>query len=89
MPGGRFTAEPSAELEVFGSGPYTWNSTRALVQDVRRWAAAPQRNFGWILIGDESTPQTAKSFASREHPDPMLRPVLEITYHRPGRSVRR
>jgi hypothetical protein len=35
--------------------------------------------------GDETTPQTAKSFASRENPDLSLRPVLEVTYRLPGR----
>ena len=56
-----------------------------MVQDVRLWNSAPQRNFGWILIGDETAPQTAKSFASREFPDPTLRPVLEVNYRTPGK----
>jgi hypothetical protein len=59
-------------------------STNHLVQDVRLWWSAPERNFGWILIGDETTPQTAKSFASRESPEPALRPVLEVTYRYSG-----
>jgi hypothetical protein len=83
--GGQFLGRDSAQLAVAGSAFYTWESTNHLVQDVRRWKSAPQRNFGWILIGDETTPQTAKSFASREHPDPVLRPVLEVTYRTPGR----
>jgi hypothetical protein len=86
--GGQFLGRASAELEVGSSGLYTWDSTVHLVQDVRQWSAAPTRNFGWILIGDELTPQTAKSFASRDHPDPMLHPVLEITYQVPGEPPR-
>lgn len=78
--GGHFVARASASLEVSDSGYYTWEATPRLVRDVRLWHAAPRRNFGWILIGDESTLQNAKSFASRENPDPALRPVLEITY---------
>ena len=63
---------------------YTWESTVHLVQDVTLWGAFGGNNHGWILIGDEDEPQTAKSFASRENPDAALRPVLEITYHEPG-----
>jgi hypothetical protein len=83
--GGQFVGGDSASLEVAGSAIYTWESTNQLIHDVRLWNAAPQRNFGWILIGDETAPTTAKSFASREHPDPALRPVLEVTYRSPGK----
>lgn len=82
--GGWFLGRASSELLVFGDGFYTWTSTNHLVQDVRLWNAAPWWNFGWILIGDETTRQTVKSFASREHPDPALRPALRITYRLPG-----
>lgn len=82
--GGHFIGRASADQIVAGSGFYTWESTNHLVQDVRLWKSAPNRNFGWILIGDETTRQTAKSFASREEPDPALRPVLEVTYRMPG-----
>jgi hypothetical protein len=93
--GGHFVARASAAQDVAASDFYTWESTRKMVADARRWLAAPQRNFGWILLGDETAPQTAKSFASREEPDPSLRPVLEVTYHlsggrqQPGRPVTR
>jgi len=82
--GGQFLGRASAELEVGASDFYAWDSTVHLVQDVQMWSAAPDRNLGWILIGDEATPQTVKSFASRDNPDPSLRPVLEITYRVPG-----
>jgi hypothetical protein len=83
-PGGQFVARASASREVAASAFYTWESTRKLLADVRLWLAAPHRNFGWILIGDETTPQNAKSFSSREEPDASLRPVLEVSYHLPG-----
>jgi hypothetical protein len=83
--GGQFLARASASRDVVDPGPYTWESNVHLVQDVRLWHRAPQRNFGWILIGDETTRQTAKIFASREEPDPSLRPVLEVNYRLPGR----
>jgi hypothetical protein len=84
-PGGQFVRRASASRLVGASDFYTWESTHKMRADVRRWLAAPHRNFGWILIGDETTPQNAKSFASREEPDASLRPVLEVTYHLPGR----
>ena len=78
--GGQFVSRVSARQDVGGEGFYSWEDSHHLVQDVRLWNAAPQRNFGWILIGDEATRQSAKSFVSREHPDLNLRPVLEVTY---------
>jgi hypothetical protein len=83
-PGGQFLGRSSAVQVVAGAGFYTWSSTEHLVQDLWLWKAAPALNFGWILIGDETTPQTAKSFASREHPDSASRPVLVIGYRLPG-----
>jgi hypothetical protein len=82
--GGQFLGRPSSEQEIFDTGFYSWTSAEHLVRDVRLWMAAPERNFGWILIGDETARQTAKSFASRDHPDPALRPMLSITYRLPG-----
>jgi hypothetical protein len=89
--GGQFVGRVSARLDVAGNGIYTWESTRHLIQDVRLWKSNPGRNFGWVLIGDETEPTTAKKFTSRENPDLALRPVLEITYRLPGtrRSARR
>lgn len=82
-PGGHFVARASAFRDVAASGFYTWEGTK-LLADVRLWLAAPHRNFGWILLGDEATRQSVKSFASREAGDPSLRPVLEVVYRLPG-----
>jgi hypothetical protein len=83
-PGGHFVARASVSRDVAASAFYTWESTQTMVADVRLWLRAPHRNFGWILLGDETTPQNVKSFASREEPDPSLRPALEVIYHLPG-----
>jgi hypothetical protein len=83
-PGGHFVARASSVQEVAASDFYIWEGTRKMIADVRFWLLAPQRNFGWILISDETTAQNAKSFASREDPDPAFRPVLEVTYRLPG-----
>jgi len=77
--GGGAPAEPSARLVVAGPGAYRFEGPE-LIRDLALWAANPEHNFGWILIGDETVRQTAKGFASREHPDPALRPVLEIRF---------
>ena len=77
--GGQFLGVASAEAVVDEPGVYRFESD-GLLRDVRVWSRRPGTNHGWILIGDETTRQTVKSFASRENPDPSLRPVLEITY---------
>ena len=83
-PGGHFIARASVSRDVAASAFYTWESTQKMVADVRLWLAVPHRNFGWILLGDEKMPQNVKSFASREEPDPSLRPILEVIYYLPG-----
>lgn len=79
--GAQFAGEPSAVLVVVGPGTYRFDSPQ-LTRDVALWAASPELNFGWILIGDETTRQTVRAFGSRENPDPAVRPILEITLGR-------
>ncbi len=83
--GGQFVGRVSAEREVLDTGYFTWDD-ELLSQDVRLWLAAPLHNFGWIVLGDETTRQTAKGFASREEPDPTRRPILTVTYRVPRPS---
>ncbi len=83
-PGGHFRMRPSLRRVVEGTGPRIWGDSKVLLADVRLWARAPHKNLGWILLGNESQPGTAKVIASREHPDAPLRPVLEITYRTRG-----
>jgi len=94
--GGHFVARVSAEREVGSFVPcdtftchlannfYTWESTNHLVQDVRHWVKAPEQNFGWISVGDESIVRTARRFDSREHGTPQFRPILSVSYRLPG-----
>ena len=82
-PGGQFVPRPSATQVVDGPGSYVWDGAGALVHDVRLWVAAPHRNFGWILLGEDARRQTSQSFASRENPDPAVRPRLTVTYRLP------
>jgi PKD repeat protein len=82
-PGGDFTGGASASTGVSGVGTYTWGSTSAMVVDVQGWLDTPATNFGWILIGDESQPTTAKRFASRTNPTAANRPKLVIHFTAP------
>ena len=91
-PFGRIFAEPSAEkpaasVSVWqvlynpaaGTGNVMFFQSPELTAAVARWIADPGTNFGLIVIGNETTGQTTKAMVSREHPDPSLRPVLELT----------
>ena len=73
----KIDGEPSARLVVAGAGTYRFESPQ-LTRDVVLFATRPELNFGWILIGDETVPQTVRAFGSRENPDPVARPVLEV-----------
>jgi hypothetical protein len=64
-PGGDFAAGASAFQLVGDIGTYTWNDT-GMATDVQSWVDVPTSNFGWELIGDESTNYTVKKFYSRE-----------------------
>ncbi len=93
MVGGSFSAEPSAVRTIGGAvRSYTWESTKQLVKDVESWVANPAENFGWIMIGDEKTPQSVQAFSSREPLcDPAVTelpaPLLEVTYSMPGKGL--
>jgi hypothetical protein len=82
-PGGDFTAEASATLEVGDAGEIRWPSTPAAVADVQAWLDFPDENYGWLLIGGEDTPTTSKRFASREAEDPAEQPQLVVEYEAP------
>jgi len=79
--GGDFEAAASASTTVgLLLGFYTWSSTPQLVADVQMWLDTPASNFGWILIGDESTLATSKRFDSSEYADTTKRPKLTVEF---------
>ncbi len=82
-PGSDFNATASASQDIAGSNAYTWDSNTQLIADVQNWLDDPANNFGWILIGDESTSLTSKRFDSRENPTEANRPTLSVTYTAP------
>ena len=54
-----------------------WSSTAAMVSDVQGWLDNPGTNYGWVLIGDETTKTTTRRFDSREGEIP---PTLVVDY---------
>lgn len=83
-PGGDFLPFPSASIVVDQIGFYTWGSTAGMVTDVQNWLDNPGSNFGWILIGDESTATTLKRFDSRQNLTPANRPTLTVNFGSPS-----
>ncbi len=78
--GGDFQATPSGIVSVAGTGLYTFNSTSAMINDVQTWLDAPNGNFGWALLGDESQNKTSRRIDARENSNASNRPALSVTY---------
>ena len=74
--GGDFSATVSASRSVGAIGQYTWSSAQ-MIADVQSWLDDPGSNFGWLVLGDESTFLTSKRFDTRESASP---PVLTIQF---------
>jgi hypothetical protein len=50
-----------------------------MVDDAQYWLDSGL-NFGWLLMGNESTTYTAKRFNTRENPNVATRPMLTIDF---------
>ena len=75
--GGDFVAADSASAAVgFGAVQFT---SAQMTADVQNWMSNPSTNFGWLLKGDESTPQSAARLDSRENPL-QTGPILTVDY---------
>jgi hypothetical protein len=81
-PGGDYVASPSTVTTVDQLDPFVWLGP-GVVADVQNWLDNPAMNFGWILIGNESTTRTSKRFASLQNPNPDLRPRIRILFDFP------
>ncbi|MHC5005750.1 MAG: DNRLRE domain-containing protein [Planctomycetota bacterium] len=84
IPGGDFDLTPSASQ--FVDAPvmaYTWGPTPGLVADAQDMLDNPGSDFGWMLRGNEDSFFTARKFASREYPEPTLRPQLTLEFEPP------
>ena len=79
-PGGDYDPTSSARAPTrTDPGPQTWSDT-GLIADVQTWIDSPDQNFGWILIGDESSEGTTLRFHSRNTALSALRPTLRVTF---------
>ena len=57
-----------------------FNSTADMLTDVQMWMVFPNQNYGWIILGDETTSGNARGLSSREG---VSSPVLTVTYSIP------
>ena len=79
--GGDFSPNVTSSTNVSVSGvSYTWPTSARFVADVQSMLDNPGANFGWILLGNETTTQSSKRFASREYSVTSQRPSLSVTY---------
>lgn len=86
-PGGNFESVISASTVVDDdAGPqqaafFTWSSSEPgnsqMITDVQFWVDNPSSNFGWVILGNESAPMTAKRFNTK---DSGFAPELEVTF---------
>jgi len=77
--GGDFSGTASASQASVGFGQVSLSGA-ALIADVQSWINNPASNFGWALLGDEETEQSARRFGSSENPAPGERPVLNVSF---------
>ncbi|MBK9590235.1 MAG: DNRLRE domain-containing protein [Crocinitomicaceae bacterium] len=74
--GGDFSASVATTSLGPVTGSFNWSSA-GMLTNVQNWYTTPATNFGWILIGDESTTCSARIFGSKESG---TAPVLSVTY---------
>ncbi|MEZ0254191.1 MAG: PQQ-dependent sugar dehydrogenase, partial [Chthoniobacter sp.] len=77
--GGTHASTASATTSVgTTAGFYNWSADQ-MVTDVQGWLTNSSTNFGWLLVGDETSLLTARRFDSRESAAG-VQPALQITY---------
>lgn len=64
-PGGDFASTASASALTGTTGLQTWSGD-GLIADIRTFLANPAVNFGWFIVGDESTGGTTRRFDSAD-----------------------
>jgi hypothetical protein len=63
--GGDFATTASASADTTATGLQSW-SGEGLIADIVAFLANPSENFGWFLVGDESTSGTTRRFDSAD-----------------------
>jgi hypothetical protein len=84
--GGDFAATASAATLVGSDAntAFVWGATPAMVEDVQAWLDNPSSNFGWLLLGDESTDSTNRIFFTREAQTSGMAPSLTVIFTPPN-----
>ncbi|HXS08926.1 MAG TPA: DNRLRE domain-containing protein [Candidatus Krumholzibacteria bacterium] len=77
--GGDHAPQASATTPVGNDGFYAWSSV-IMLADVQGWLDTPSQNFGWLMIGDESTTRSSKRFDSRTSSIASQRPQLTVEF---------
>lgn len=82
-PGGQagvdYVGEPGSTERILQVGQYEFEFGPNQLAELEDWLRHPETNHGWMLRSEEEeTARTARRFASREHPDPELRPTLVL-----------
>jgi hypothetical protein len=77
-PGGDFASTPDAPAAPSIVTNATWE-TAGMITRVQQWVDQPATNFGWILVGAENAPRTAKRFDGREATG-ATQPSLTVEY---------
>ena len=76
----------SGDAAIAGIGAYAFAGT-GMVADVQQWLDSPGGNHGWLLkSGAESSPKSARAFASREALAADQRPVLRVGFVAPPQA---
>lgn len=78
--GGDLVASASGSIAMPTTGTMIWPSQPGMVADVQSWLDNPGTNFGWVLVGSELLPGTARELDSREGANP---PLLDIDFTPP------
>jgi len=84
--GGDYAPQASATTPVGDNGFYSWSSV-IMLADVQGWLDTPAQNFGWLIIGDESTARSSKRFDSRTSATTSQRPQLTVEFTPAGGSA--
>lgn len=77
--GGDFVLQASATQTLVNDGVFTW-SDPMLTADVQSWLDGVTENYGWLLMGDESSTASAKRFDSLQSINAANRPLLVIDF---------
>jgi hypothetical protein len=83
-PGADFASSSSLGGVLGDTGNYVFDVSPTGRADIQSWLDQPAQNFGWALVGDESSPSSAKRLDSRSAANAAARPELRVTYFAPG-----